>query len=568
MVTADVDAAITGGGFVVGVADGARAAPLHRLNRAAFVRRFPFFPVRIAPAGVRLGPLVAPGGTACLLCAALREAANGQTPPVGAAPAPAPRAATYAAIAAQITREFTAAARGEPGKARGWLGIFHLPAQRWTWRPVMRHPRCPVCGDAPWPPAAPDDDPFAAFVSDQTGIVQAALPVPPPGGEPSPPHVAIAFLANTAYRDDWETAPPGDRTTTGKGWTPEAARRAALGEAAERYCATLPVPPGQFRVAPRAALDAPALAPDACGLYDAAQYARPAFPYRPVTDATPLHWWEGYSLTYRHSVLVPAALVFLLPLDPLCQQTSSGLAAGTTYEAAALRALCEVIERDALLRVWLPMRPAPRLDLAAIGGEAARIAAHYAARGIALTAHDLTTDTGVPAILARAHDPAGTPPRDLIGLGCDPDPARAVEHALHEVVQGRAARWDAIAATQRAPGTIRTRTDHALHYALAEHTDAFAFLGARPGPLPARAGQPGDGASASLAAVVAALARAGHEAVIAEITTPDLSAAGLHVVRALVAGLVPIHFGAGNERRGALRRAGVPFSNPAPHPLA
>ncbi len=566
---ADDTMVIAGSVLVVGIADAARDAPLHRLNRATFARHIPYLPVRIAADAIRLGPLVAPGETACLLCTALREAANSDAIPEEAPPSvTAIDDGTRAAVAAQVVHGALAVIHREATVARGRLGLFDTATHTWSWHPVLRHPRCPVCGDAPWQPTPPGDDPFAPFVSDETGIVQAVIPVPTPHGEPSPPHVAMAFLANTAYRDDWDAAPPGDRTTTGKGWTPEAARRAALGEAVERYCATLSAPPGRFRIAPRADLDAPSLGPHAFGLYDAAQYADPAFPYRPATDATLLHWVEGFSLARQCPILVPAALVCLLPLDPLCQQTSSGLAEGVTYKAAALRALCEVIERDAFLRAWQAMRPAPRLDLAAIGGETARIVAHYAARGIALTAHDLTTQTGVPAVLARIHDPSGTPPHDLIGLGCDPDPARAVERALLEVVQGRTARWEAIAATRRAPEIVRTHSDHALYYALADHGDAFAFLGTRPGPLPTFIGQPGDDASASLAAVATVLARAGHEAVIVDITTPDVRAAGMHVVRALVPGLIPIHFGAGNERRGALRRADVSLLNPAPHPLA
>ena len=55
--------------------------------------------------------------------------------------------------------------------------------------------------------------------------------------------------------------------------------------------------------------------------------------------------------------------------------------------------------------------------------------------------------------------------------------------------------------------------------------------------------------------VVATLARTGREVIIVDITTPDVRAAGMVVVRALVTGLLPMHFGVGQERLGSARLA-------------
>jgi len=583
--------ALAGSAFVIGVAAGDTTAALHAINRAACLHGIPWLPIRVMSATVRFGPTTFPGATACLLCTALREAAL----PTTSSPFPpregeADAGALWAGgrglggeVPSLATLEALQALIGESSRARGRLGLLDPASGAWTWRPVLRHPRCPVCGSLPWsllvPPslrgkpdalwAGEDSGSLAPFVDDETGIVRAVLPVPSPPDEPTPPHVALALLANTQFRDDWDALPPGEQATTGKGWTAEDARHAAIGEALERYCATLPPPPGTFRVAPFATLDRPAIGPEAFGLYHPTQYADGSVPYVPVTPDTPLHWVAGRSLTYDRPTLVPESLVYLLPLDVFCSQTSNGLAAGRMVAEASLRALCEVIERDAFLFTWLTRRAAPLLDLDAAGDAVARIARWYAARGVTLTAHDLTTTTGVPVILARAHDERGRPPIDLIGLGCDPDPHRAIERAALEVVQGRHARWNELAA-RGAPATIRTPADHGLWYALRDRSDAFAFLGSCSGSLPVRIGNADDDAETLLAAVVALLARAGHEVVIAEITTPDVRAAGMVVVRALVTGLLPIHFGVGQERLGSSRLA--PFSiaslNRTPHPLA
>jgi ribosomal protein S12 methylthiotransferase accessory factor len=567
---------LTGSTFIIDVADTTATASLHRINRFACAYGIPWLPIRIADDTVRFGPTVLPGGSACLLCAELRAAAQPRPP----APSPLQWRGAGGEVPSLVALEVLQTLLGGPSRARGHLGLLDREHGLWTWHPVLRHPRCPVCGALPWqqyaspsrigrPGALWAGGGMGSLVDEETGIVRAVAPVPCPPDEPEPPYVALAFLTNTQFRDDWDALPPGEQTTTGKGWTAEAARNAALGEALERYCAMLPPAPETFRVASLTALDEPAIGPAAFGLYHPVQYADGSVPYPPVTDDTVLHWIEGRSLTDDRPVLVPASLVYLLPLDRFSQQTSNGLAAGRTYAAAALRALCEVIERDAFIFTWLTSRPVPLLDLTRAGDAVARIARHYAARGIALTAHDLTTTTGVPVILARAHDEHGRPPIDLIGLGCDPDPRRGIERAVLEAVQGRRARWDELA-DAGTPETIRTHSDHARWYALTDRSAAFAFLGARPGALPAPVATEGDDAAALLSAIVATLARVGRETVIVDITTPDVRAVGMTVVRALVTGLLPVHFGIGQERLGSARLADAAITrlNRAPHPLA
>ena len=55
------------------------------------------------------------------------------------------------------------------------------------------------------------------------------------------------------------------------------------------------------------------------------------------------------------------------------------------------------------------------------------------------------------------------------------------------------------------------------------------------------------------------MARAGHRVVYVDVTTPDIRNLGLRVVRTLAAGLQPLHFGYGRERRGGRRLYEVPL---------
>ena len=78
-----------------------------------------------------------------------------------------------------------------------------------------------------------------------------------------------------------------------------------------------------------------------------------------------------------------------------------------------------------------------------------------------------------------------------------------------------------------------------------------------------------------------ALAAKGYRAAMVELTTPDLVDYGIHVVRVIIPGLQPVHFGHGEERLGGERLFTLPMQlgfsgsvrsesdlNPCPHPLA
>jgi ribosomal protein S12 methylthiotransferase accessory factor len=100
-------------------------------------------------------------------------------------------------------------------------------------------------------------------------------------------------------------------------------------------------------------------------LYDDAQYARTDFPFAPFDPKKPIHWTRGRWLDTGEVVQLPALATHMhFPAEAaerFGQTTSNGLAAGATFEDAALGALYELIERDAFMLFWLARRPALRL---------------------------------------------------------------------------------------------------------------------------------------------------------------------------------------------------------------
>lgn len=350
------------------------------------------------------------------------------------------------------------------------------------------------------------------------------------------------------------------------------ARDAALAEAVERYAAVR-CPLAEVRAADgvevvgldRFTLHAPWQV-DRVGFPHAVSYRRPG----PLTAA--------YSLVDNRRLAVPAAL---LTLDPArtTLTTSSGLAADRSPLRALLRAVQELIERDALMVTWLHGVGARRVALPD------HLATPVLVAGGEVTAFDLTPAYSPHPVAAVAGNlPRRGRPRLSLGLACRGRWEDAVTKAWLEWTQGTV--FAGLALLGTGGGGVRRRattsevTDfdrHAVFYT--EHPERWSALPLWDGPTVARpadapvTGRPGD----ELAALALALEAAGVAVLYRDLTTVDAAQVGLRVVRALAPGLVPIHGDhnwphlggtAGDlTSRYPWARPGSAFPNPAPHPL-
>ena len=137
-------------------------------------------------------------------------------------------------------------------------------------------------------------------------------------------------------------------------------------------------------------------------------------PAGPSRD-TPLAWAKGRSLADDRDVLVPAD--WCLRRDPssarlgLRTALSTGAAAGQSYEAAAVRALLELVERHSTHLWWEAGRPgAPiALETGCMSGVSELISLlRQSEKYRATWLLDLTTDLGIPTVAAVSFDGSGT----------------------------------------------------------------------------------------------------------------------------------------------------------------
>ncbi|MFT3854507.1 MAG: YcaO-like family protein [Ilumatobacteraceae bacterium] len=195
---------------------------------------------------------------------------------------------------------------------------------------------------------------YDSLVDARSGIVARTWPEQLPTFGPPGLRICLAQLSPT----DRFAAPLGSDTTAGCAWwDDDAARRAAIGEAVEWYCASL-VPAdlplvSAEEIAPTERVNIADLA-----LYRPEQTAAPGFPFRAFTGDVRVRWVTGHHLDGQ-PCQVPASLVYLgYGSGPTANETltnlpvNAGVAAALEPAAALSAALAEVVERDALAEAW------------------------------------------------------------------------------------------------------------------------------------------------------------------------------------------------------------------------
>jgi ribosomal protein S12 methylthiotransferase accessory factor len=400
------------------------------------------------------------------------------------------------------------------------------------------------------------------LVDPRVGIIRSCNRVPKARDEPSRPFVYQAILSNFDFRQA-----PAERIATGKAMDEMAAVRGAIVEALERYCAFQGMPEALVR-ARAEDLGAPAIAPDELVLYSSRQYEAPGFPHRRPDADDELTWVRATEVDTGRELYAPASLVYMgfagsRGDEAFAPSTSNGLAGGPDLAAAVVGGLYELIERDAFMITWLNRLPAPRIDVSSIEGPASEIARHYRRLGVELIAFDLTTDVGVPVVMAVTLDRAGNLPAVSVGLGCHASARMALERAATEVVQIRGGTVPAFRSGQpprriERYEDVKTIEDHGMFAAAPEYLSELDFL------LHADTSRPLDedpaerGAEQELAACAERLRAAGCTVAFVDLTLPDVDAVGVRIVRAIATGLQPIHFGFGEERLGGSRVFAVP----------
>lgn len=248
--------------------------------------------------------------------------------------------------------------------------------------------------------------------------------------------------------------------------------------------------------------------------------------------ATPIDvdWVRASRLSDGSQVLFPADLCLRRPefrrriSPPFLLGT--GTAAGSTYDAAILHAVLELVERDALGLWWKGGRRGRALNLDSDGRQSAhdlmnRLRNGYSPRETWLL--DITTDVGVPCVVAVSCDSDGA--NFAFGAAAKLSRQAALRSALLEMCQMELA-YAIVAAKRREGGDVALNERDRDHLRRAHSINAKTCELLQ--PLPAvKFEQP---APSSLGSLTLRLANLGVEIYACDITRPAWNIPAVRVV--------------------------------------
>ena len=350
----------------------------------------------------------------------------------------------------------------------------------------------------------------------------------------------------------------------------------AIGEGVERYAGSLWNPRKLAKGSVRKLGDR-AFDPKWLVLYDREQYARQGFAFQPMESNAPMLWVEGQWLDTGVAVLVPAQATYLgFTGDEITfgQTTSNGLAAGNSFEDAALRALYELIERDAFMLHWLARLTGERIDPHGCDVVSRKALDEVQRLGAQMELYLLDLNAGYPTVVCLGLGDGVSWPGATIGLGTHADVDVALRKAVlehgHYGLYIRKLMREGRHLLVRAPEDVISSLDHGLYYCHVNNAGGLddlrqAQISVKLADLRKRYRE-----EPSLKACVARLSAAGIRTAAVDVTTPDLAMTRLSVVRVFGTYAQPIHFGFGYERRNSARLKAL-LNRPIqtmPHPIA
>jgi ribosomal protein S12 methylthiotransferase accessory factor len=419
------------------------------------------------------------------------------------------------------------------------------------------------------------------LVSAQTGIVRYLYEFP---CDPDTPQIfgyGAITTDSTAY---------GFKTSgTVSGSTSIIRERAiagALGEAIERYSAAV-IPEEELLFASFNDLNESAIDPRRLALYSDQQYGQQGFPYQRFEPHHRIRWIEGFSLSRRKEVWVPAFATYIpykrAAGEPcFVQQITTGLACGNTLEEAISSGISEVAERDATMMAWLGKRSLPRLLLDFPGKSLAQqTLERFGPLQKDVILLDASTDAGIQAVIALLlSDEIG--PDAVFASKASLNPEQAVTGALDELAQCivwvRSLTRSELGFRSPPLDAVESMEDHVLWPAFRQNRSHHQLLWDSEetrncSSLPNNADAD---VKRSIETAVRLLDQIGLEVIVVDVTAPDIRAAGFHVVRVIIPEAQPLYFGSNLYRISHRLRERLQATSPAdltngrqpfPHPF-
>ncbi|MGM0807135.1 MAG: TOMM precursor leader peptide-binding protein [Bacillota bacterium] len=367
-------------------------------------------------------------------------------------------------------------------------------------------------------------------------------------------------------------------------------------EGLERYCGYAPRGKRTIVYEPYNKVKNVAINPLSIGTHSHEQYHQPHYPFQPFDPDRPIHWVWGYSLSEDRPILVPETFAYysMGGGEGFVYETSNGCAVGGSLEEAILYGIFEIVERDAFLMTWYGELPIPRIDMKSIDDSELQLMVQRIQHvtGFEIHLFNATMENGIPSIWAMAKNTKEDGLNLLSAAGAHLDPLRAAKGAVQEL-SGMLLNMEESFVKDRKKyekmyrdsNLVRHMEDHSMVYGLKDAEKRLYFLLDKRKvrdfeeefkPIHHTADLLED-----LNGVLDIFKKLNLEVIVVDQTGPELKRNGLHCVKVIIPGMLPMTFGHHLTRLQGLNRVfTVPMKlgyvkqplspkdlNPHPHPF-
>ncbi|MEG9295077.1 TOMM precursor leader peptide-binding protein [Mangrovibacillus sp. Mu-81] len=363
----------------------------------------------------------------------------------------------------------------------------------------------------------------------------------------------------------------GDEGTAGRTQAYSDSELTAILEGLERHCGLEPrgkrtVVHDSYRNVKEHALN-----PLKVGVHTNEQYAMQGFPFEKFDRDRAIDWVWGYSLIEERPILVPELLSYYslgCGSSGFVYETSNGCALGGSREEAIFYGIMEVVERDSFLLTWYAELNLPRLDPLTAEDEELQLMIERmrAVAGYDLYLYNSTMEHGIPSVFAMAKNRKDKGLNLILAAGAHLDPVRAAKSAIQELA-GMMLNLDDKLEKNKAKfeemiyddSLVRQMDDHGMLYGLPQAEERLGFLLNDSRPLRSfreefKWTSDHSDLTDDLKDILAALRSRNLDVIVVDQTAPELAQNGLHCVKVLIPGMLPMTFGHHLTRLTGLER--------------
>ncbi|MFV8906622.1 YcaO-like family protein [Serratia fonticola] len=358
----------------------------------------------------------------------------------------------------------------------------------------------------------------------------------------------------------------------------------AVAEAAERYATSVFVP-DEVCIATAQELGNEAIDYRRFPKCSAQEYANPHALLRPFDPNKPIRWIRGYSAIAKRPLWVPLVMSHIIYDQAIDEMfwlpITTGVAAHTDPYQAAVNAICELIERDAIALTWLAKLPLSRIEFDTVP-PASTAAEFRMLQRMPLQQYffDATTDFGIPIVYSLQIMEGHPKASNFVACSVEFNPWDACNKVIREAINGRTS-LEFERKVPEHPDQFYSLEDGAHYMGQASQHEAFNFLlsSGNSIPISLMKAPPINSPQERLLWLVERFRALNFELVLVELTTDDLKDAGLTVFRAICSDLMPLDFTPATRFKGHNRlydypekagfgRPKVTDLNPYPQPFA